>query len=196
MMRYATTVVPDIIVHLRGTDDHNLLVLEVKKPGGDLAYDERKLRALREEAPLPARRTRHPRPQHRRRNRSAGELDRMKAKKAPTPNKTPPQWTVRVARAVTDSPLALHPLRTYVVVCGGETVILPLGSTTPSGLRASMVASSEDQVSCAVSPRRIVAGAMLISKAALVSRVKSRTTADPYTAPGASSEAVAFCASM
>jgi hypothetical protein len=45
----ATTVFPDIVVHLRGTDDHNLLVLEVKKPGESLEYDERKLRAFREE---------------------------------------------------------------------------------------------------------------------------------------------------
>lgn len=46
---HATTVFPDIIVHVRGTDDHNLLVLEVKKPGGDVEYDERKLRAFREQ---------------------------------------------------------------------------------------------------------------------------------------------------
>lgn len=45
----ATIVSPDIVVHVRGTDDHNLLVLEVKKPGGDLDYDERKLRAFREQ---------------------------------------------------------------------------------------------------------------------------------------------------
>lgn len=45
----ATTVFPDIIVHVRGIDDHNLLVLEVKKPGEDLAYDERKLRAFRDQ---------------------------------------------------------------------------------------------------------------------------------------------------
>lgn len=45
----ATTVFPDIIVHVRGTDDHNLLVLEVKKPGGDIAYDERKLHAFRDQ---------------------------------------------------------------------------------------------------------------------------------------------------
>ena len=29
----AVIVFPDIIVHQRGTDDHNLLVVEVKKPG-------------------------------------------------------------------------------------------------------------------------------------------------------------------
>jgi hypothetical protein len=45
----ATTVFPDIIVHVRGTDDHNLLVLEVKKPGEAIEYDERKLRAFREQ---------------------------------------------------------------------------------------------------------------------------------------------------
>jgi len=45
----ATTVFPDIVVHVRGADEHNLLVLEVKKPGGDLDYDERKLRAFREQ---------------------------------------------------------------------------------------------------------------------------------------------------
>lgn len=45
----ATTVFPDILVHRRNTDEHNELVLEVKKPGEDLAYDERKLRAFRQE---------------------------------------------------------------------------------------------------------------------------------------------------
>lgn len=45
----ATTVFPDIIVHVRGTDDHNLLVLEVKKPREAIEYDERKLRAFREQ---------------------------------------------------------------------------------------------------------------------------------------------------
>jgi len=45
----ATTVFPDIIVHVRGTNEHNLLVLEVKKPGEDLPYDERKLRAFLKE---------------------------------------------------------------------------------------------------------------------------------------------------
>jgi len=45
----ATTVFPDIIVHVRGTDEHNLLVLEVKKPGEPLEYDEHKLRAFRRE---------------------------------------------------------------------------------------------------------------------------------------------------
>lgn len=45
----ATTVFPDILVHKRDTDDDNLLVLELKKPGEDLAYDELKLRAFRHE---------------------------------------------------------------------------------------------------------------------------------------------------
>jgi hypothetical protein len=45
----ATTVFPDIFVHKRNTDASNLLVLEVKKPGEDLAYDEVKLRAFRRE---------------------------------------------------------------------------------------------------------------------------------------------------
>jgi hypothetical protein len=45
----ATTVFPDILVHKRNTDDHNLLVLEMKKPGEDRAYDELKLRAFRRE---------------------------------------------------------------------------------------------------------------------------------------------------
>ena len=44
----ATTVFPDIIVHERATDDNNLLVLELKKPGGDLEYDELKLHAFRD----------------------------------------------------------------------------------------------------------------------------------------------------
>src|SRR5882762_9967160 len=40
----ATTVFPDIIVHERNSDNRNLLVLEIKKPGEDIAYDEIKLR--------------------------------------------------------------------------------------------------------------------------------------------------------
>jgi hypothetical protein len=44
----ATTVFPDVIVHRRGTDDHNEIVLEVKKPGEDLDYDTLKLRQFRE----------------------------------------------------------------------------------------------------------------------------------------------------
>ena len=45
----ATTVFPDIIVHERNTDVSNFVVLELKKPGEDLAYDHLKLRAFREE---------------------------------------------------------------------------------------------------------------------------------------------------
>jgi hypothetical protein len=45
----ATTVFPDIIVHERNTDDHNYVVLELKKPGEDLDYDELKLRAFHRE---------------------------------------------------------------------------------------------------------------------------------------------------
>lgn len=45
----ATTVFPDIIVHERNTDRRNLLVLELKKPGESVEYDERKLRAFRHE---------------------------------------------------------------------------------------------------------------------------------------------------
>ena len=45
----ATNVFPDILVHKRNTDEHNLLVLEMKKPGEELEYDELKLRAFRVE---------------------------------------------------------------------------------------------------------------------------------------------------
>lgn len=45
----ATTVFPDILVHERNTDERNLVVLELKKPGEDIGYDELKLRAFREE---------------------------------------------------------------------------------------------------------------------------------------------------
>ncbi len=45
----ATTVFPDIIVHKRNSDDANLLVLELKKPGEPLDYDNLKLRAFRRE---------------------------------------------------------------------------------------------------------------------------------------------------
>lgn len=42
----ATTVFPDIIVHKRNSDDHNYLVIEIKKPGGDIDYDKLKLNAF------------------------------------------------------------------------------------------------------------------------------------------------------
>jgi hypothetical protein len=47
----AVTVFPDIIVHRRGNNDHNLLVVEIKKAetGTDIAYDLHKLRAFRRE---------------------------------------------------------------------------------------------------------------------------------------------------
>jgi hypothetical protein len=44
----ATTVFPDIIVHRRGTDDHNEIVLEFKKPGENGDYDTLKLRQFRD----------------------------------------------------------------------------------------------------------------------------------------------------
>lgn len=45
----ATTVFPDIIIHQRNCDARNYVVLELKKPGEDMAYDELKLRAFRQE---------------------------------------------------------------------------------------------------------------------------------------------------
>jgi hypothetical protein len=47
----ARTVFPDIVIHKRGTDDSNLLVLEIKKVdrGEDFDYDADKLRAFRKE---------------------------------------------------------------------------------------------------------------------------------------------------
>lgn len=45
----ATTVFPDIIVHERNSDERNYLVLELKKPGESLEYDELKLQAFRNE---------------------------------------------------------------------------------------------------------------------------------------------------
>jgi hypothetical protein len=45
----ATTVFPDILVHQRSTDERNLVVLELKKPGESLDYDQVKLRAFRKE---------------------------------------------------------------------------------------------------------------------------------------------------
>ena len=49
----ATTVFPDIIVHERNSQENNLLVLELKKPGEDIAYDEFKLLAFRRELGYP-----------------------------------------------------------------------------------------------------------------------------------------------
>ena len=45
----ATTAFPDILVHERNSPENNLVVLELKKPGEDIAYDELKLRAFRQE---------------------------------------------------------------------------------------------------------------------------------------------------
>lgn len=42
-----TIVRPDIVVHERGTDRHNMVALEVKKPGENLAHDRAKLEALK-----------------------------------------------------------------------------------------------------------------------------------------------------
>ena len=45
--RDAKTVYPDIIVHRRGNDDSNLLVIELKKLGaGGVSHDKKKLRAF------------------------------------------------------------------------------------------------------------------------------------------------------
>ena len=45
----ATTVFPDILIHKRDTDEKNILVLELKKPGENLDYDQLKLTAFRKE---------------------------------------------------------------------------------------------------------------------------------------------------
>lgn len=45
----STVVRPDIVVHERGTDTHNVVALEVKKPGTNLAHDHAKLQALKEQ---------------------------------------------------------------------------------------------------------------------------------------------------
>jgi hypothetical protein len=39
---------PDIIIHKRGTNKHNLLVIEAKKEGNDTSFDEEKLKAFTE----------------------------------------------------------------------------------------------------------------------------------------------------
>lgn len=41
-----TVVRPDIVVHVRGTDEQNVAAFEVKKPGVDLSRDRAKLEAL------------------------------------------------------------------------------------------------------------------------------------------------------
>jgi hypothetical protein len=45
----AVIVFPDIVVHKRNSDEHNFIVLELKKPGEDIAYDEQKLSAFRQQ---------------------------------------------------------------------------------------------------------------------------------------------------
>jgi hypothetical protein len=45
----ATTVFPDVLIHERNTDRQNYVVLEIKKPGEYLTYDELKLAAFRRE---------------------------------------------------------------------------------------------------------------------------------------------------
>ena len=45
----ATAVYPDILVHKRNSNADNLLVIEMKKPGEDILYDELKLKAFRSE---------------------------------------------------------------------------------------------------------------------------------------------------
>lgn len=39
-------VLPDILVHQRNTDENNMLVLEIKRPGQRLTHDQNKLRAF------------------------------------------------------------------------------------------------------------------------------------------------------
>lgn len=43
------TVMPDIILHRRNTDESNLIALEVKKPGMDNEHDFSELRAFRDQ---------------------------------------------------------------------------------------------------------------------------------------------------
>lgn len=45
----AKTVFPDIIIHRRGTNDYNLLVIEMKKYGGNTKYDAEKIQAYIDE---------------------------------------------------------------------------------------------------------------------------------------------------
>jgi hypothetical protein len=47
----AVTVFPDIVIHLRGTNEHNLLVIEIKKASSSIssAYDIKKLKAFHHE---------------------------------------------------------------------------------------------------------------------------------------------------
>ena len=42
-------VLPDILIHRRNSDENNILVLEIKKYGGDINTDVRKLQAFKNE---------------------------------------------------------------------------------------------------------------------------------------------------
>ncbi|MFZ3087386.1 MAG: hypothetical protein WA123_04910 [Methylotenera sp.] len=42
-------VYPDILIHQRNSDEHNILVVEIKKHGEDVDGDKRKLKAFKEE---------------------------------------------------------------------------------------------------------------------------------------------------
>jgi hypothetical protein len=42
----ASKVFPDILIHERNSDNRNMLVLEIKRPGQNLAHDRNKLRAF------------------------------------------------------------------------------------------------------------------------------------------------------
>ena len=44
-----TRVIPDLVVHERGADESNLIVLEVKKNSGSIEFDRFKLRAFKRE---------------------------------------------------------------------------------------------------------------------------------------------------
>lgn len=44
--RVPSKVFPDILVHERNTDDNNMLVLEIKRPGQSLSHDKNKLRVF------------------------------------------------------------------------------------------------------------------------------------------------------
>lgn len=44
-----TVVRPDIVIHKRGTDRQNVVALEVKKPGANLAHDRVKLEAFKQQ---------------------------------------------------------------------------------------------------------------------------------------------------
>ena len=47
--RIASKVRPDVVVHRRGDDEQNILVIELKKPGLNLSRDRAKLEAFRDQ---------------------------------------------------------------------------------------------------------------------------------------------------